>query len=124
MHVTELRYEQLSIQDKSKLGQAVTRFHTYIGGCPTHLGLPSTFSKCYKRYRKSKKEGGSGNLFKDKLGISKPDNYVTHLEKSFPCFLHSCFRYALVMVGNEASIEALSHYMNEKAKIENKAGET
>ena len=45
VHVTELGYKWLSVKDKAKLGQAVTRFHTYIGGYPTHLGLPSTFLK-------------------------------------------------------------------------------
>ena len=51
--------------------------------------------------------------------------YVSHLEESFPRFLHDCYtRYASTTVaGSDASIPFLCFYMNEKARIEYKTCE-
>ena len=119
VRVTELGYERLSKKEKEKLAHAVTRYHSYLGGYPTHLGQPSTFLKWYNAYQTSKRSGSSDELFKDKRGSTKRKRYVTYIEDNFPCFLHSCFRYASNVIGADASIPTLSHYMNEKAKMEN-----
>ena len=114
-----LGYHDLPLSAKRVVGKAVTSREAYLGG---YKKAPSeyTFRKWWSKYTNSQKPGSKNrvdSVFDSKVGSGRM-NFVTYLERRFPKFLHSIYRYATKTIGIDATVPLLLNLMNAKARVD------
>ena len=115
----ELGYRKMSVKKKKILSQATIRYQSYLSGYSQPVRKPSTFLSWFQTYKIGTDKGVLEAIYQDRRGYCRQDKtYVGNLESLFPGFLHSCYRYATNVVGDDADNKTLAYYMNERAAIE------
>ena len=110
----ELGYINLSKPKMKQLGAAVVKKISYLAGYSTVMGSSRSLYRWYQAYHSDVIDA---SIFKSLLGTNRP-SYTKSIQEKFPTFLHTLFRYATKVLGNDAPTYKLFNLMNEKAKID------
>ena len=115
----EMGYSRLSVKNKIILAQAIIKTESYLNGYSKDLCVPRSFDRWFVLYDNNKKGKGDirlvNDLFSDLAGCHTIP-YTTMIQKHFPGFLHTMFRYAGNTHGYDANIPTLYSSMNDKAR--------
>lgn len=116
MTMTNLGYKHLNQKNQTLLAQSVLDRESYLAGYNGALVKSATLHKIWLKYTNAKRL--APETVADVLHNKKGENrivYVEKLNKSFPTFLHECFRHATNTLGYTDTTKNMCSVMNKYA---------
>ena len=108
--------QKLTWKEKNILMSAIIRQESYHNGYSKTIISNRTFCKYIAKYNDNKYTDRMANTFRSKKGENRV-SYIAFLELNFPKYLHKLYRYAVKVMGLDATVPQLIQCMSSRSRV-------
>ena len=109
---------KITFNDRKMLLESIVKMECYRNGYRKPALSWKSFQTILYTYQNAISKGTNmSTMFSSRVGKNRK-SYIDDLQSRFPTFLHKLYRYAIDVLGFNATVPQITHVMMQKAKID------